>query len=128
MDDYVSKPIEKRRSLAVTSVVLGCVSCFCCLGTGIGVIPAFIGFVFGIIAVVNGSPKARKLGWIGLVTSGIGLILNVVVLVYAIWMINWDQLTLQNLSSIDQLDPNKEEEFLTWLQQFLKVDITRLMK
>lgn len=127
MDYYVSKPIEKRRSLAVTSVVLGGVSCFCCMGTGIGVIPALIGVIFGIIAVVNGSPKARKLGWIGLVTSGIGLILNVVVLAYGIWMINWDQLTLENISSIDQLDPNNEKEILTWLQQFLKIDITHWM-
>lgn len=127
MDYNALKPIQKRRSLAIASVVLGGVSCFCCLGTGIGVIPALIGLIFGIIAVVSGSPQARKLGWIGLVASGIGLILNVVILIYAIWVINWDQLTLENISSIDQLDPNNEKEFITWLQQFLKINISKFM-
>lgn len=127
MDGYVSKPIEKRRSLAVASIVLGCLSCFCCLGTGIGIVPALIGLVFGILAVVGGSQKARRLGWIGLVTSGIGLILNAIVLAYGIWMINWDQLTLENISAIDELNVNNDEEVLTWLQQFLKIDISRFI-
>ena len=41
--------INRHRGLAIASLILGGISCFCCFGTGIGVIPAAIALVFSII-------------------------------------------------------------------------------
>ena len=71
--------INRHRGLAIASLILGGVSCFCCFGTGIGVIPAAIALVFSIIAVAKGGKNARKLGIIGLILSAIGLVLNAVI-------------------------------------------------
>ena len=38
--------INRHRGLAIASLILGGISCFCCFGTGIGVIPAAIALVF----------------------------------------------------------------------------------
>lgn len=119
---------RRHRGLAIASVVLGTMSCFCCLGTGIGAVPALIAVIFGIISVARGGTKARKLGLIGLITGAVGLLLNIAVIVYGIWMINWDQLTMENLGTIQNVDPNNEEEVLNWFQQFLKIDLSRLMQ
>lgn len=51
--------INRHRGLAIASLILGGISCFCCFGTGIGVIPAAIALVFSIIAVAKGG-KMRK--------------------------------------------------------------------
>ena len=118
----------RHRALAITSVILGIVSCFCCLGSGFGIVPAVIAVVFGIIAVAKGGSQARKLGLIGLITSVVGLILNVIILAYGIWMINWDQLTMENLSGINNIDPNNEQEVINWLQQFVKIDLSSLLQ
>lgn len=54
--------INRHRGLAIASLILGGISCFCCFGTGIGVIPAAIALVFSIIAVAKGGKNAKKLG------------------------------------------------------------------
>ena len=98
--------INRHRGLAIASLILGGISCFCCFGTGIGVIPAAIALVFSIIAVAKGGKNAKKLGIIGLILGAIGLVLNAVILAYGIWMIRWDHMTIENLSSIN-LDINQ---------------------
>lgn len=100
---------------------------FCCFGTGIGVIPAAIALVFSIIAVAKGGKNAKKLGIIGLILSAIGLVLNAVILAYGIWMIRWDHMTIENLSSIQNLNPANEKDIIEWLQQFIKVDISGMV-
>lgn len=119
--------INRHRGLAIASLILGGISCFCCFGTGIGVIPAAIALVFSIIAVAKGGKNARKLGIIGLILSAIGLVLNAVILAYGIWMIRWDHMTIENLSSIQNLNPANEKDIIEWLQQFIKVDISGMV-
>ena len=119
--------INRHRGLAIASLILGGVSCFCCFGTGIGVIPAAIALVFSIIAVAKGGKNARKLGIIGLILSAIGLVLNAVILAYGIWMIRLDHMTIENLSSIQNLNPANEKDIIEWLQQFIKVDISGMV-
>lgn len=123
---FVPKPFERHRSLAVTSIILGSVSSVCCMSTGIGVVPALIGAAFGIIAIVSGSRKARHLGIIGLVLSAIGLVLNAIVLIWAISVINWDNMTWDNLLAATSVDRNNPEEVMQWFKQFLKIDIPSL--
>ena len=119
--------INRHRGLAIASLILGGISCFCCFGTGIGVIPAAIALVFSIIAVAIGGKNAKKLGIIGLILSAIGLVLNAVILAYGIWMIRWDHMTIENLSSIQNLNPANEKDIIEWLQQFIKVDISGMV-
>ena len=98
--------INRHRGLAIASLILGGISCFCCFGTGIGVIPAAIALVFSIIAVAKGGKNAKKLG---------------------IWMIRWDHMTIENLSSIQNLNPANEKDIIEWLQQFIRVDISGMV-
>lgn len=120
---FAPKPFEKRRSLAVTSVVLGAVSSVCCATFGIGIIPALIGTIFGIIAIVSGSQKSRRLGIIGLVLSAIGLIVNSVIIVRLVMIIDWNKISWDILLSFVNIDRNNPAEIKEWLQQFLKIDI-----
>lgn len=128
MEDYEFRPVERHRGLAIASVVLGSMSCFCCLGSGIGVIPAIIASVFGIISIAGGSDRSRKLGWLGLITGIVGLLLNIAVIAFAIWAVNWDLVTLDRLSTIQNVDPGNEVEVKNWLQQFFRIDLSRLMR
>ena len=89
--------------------------------------PAAIALVFSIIAVAKGGKNAKKLGIIGLILSAIGLVLNAVILAYGIWMIRWDHMTIENLSSIQNLNPANEKDIIEWLQQFIKVDISGMV-
>ena len=59
--------------------------------------------------------------------SAIGLVLNAVILAYGIWMIRWDHMTIENLSSIQNLNPANEKDIIEWLQQFIKVDISGMV-
>ena len=117
------KPFEKRRSLAVTSIVLGAISSVCCATTGIGIVPALIGTVFGIIAIASGSQNARRLGIIGLVLSAIGLIINTIALIWFILIVDWDKITWDLLLSARNVDRSNPDEVWRWFQQFLKIDI-----
>lgn len=128
MEEYGLRPIERHRGLAIASVVLGSLSCFCCLGSGIGVVPAVIAVVFGVISIVSGGVSSRKLGRIGLITGIIGLLLNIVIIVFAVWAINWDMLTPDRLAALQKIDPDNEAEVRNWLQQFFKIDLSRWLQ
>lgn len=114
------KPFEKRRSLAVASIVLGAVSSVCCVTFGISIIPALIGTVFGIIAIASGSQKSRHLGIIGLVISVVGLIVNAIVIIWLATILDWDNLTWDLLMSAGNVDRSNPDEVLRWFQQFFK--------
>lgn len=120
LNGFVPKPFEKRRSLAITSIVLGAISSVCCLTSGIGIVPALIGTAFGIIAIVSGSKKARHLGIIGLVLSVIGLLTNAVVLVWGFMLIDWGSVTWDKLLSAAEVDQSNPQEVMNWFRQFLR--------
>lgn len=120
LNGFVPKPFEKRRSLAITSIVLGAISSVCCLTSGIGIVPALIGTAFGIIAIVSGSKKARHLGIIGLVLSVIGLLTNAVVLVWGFMLIDWGSVTWDKLLSATEVDQSNPQEVMNWFRQFLR--------
>lgn len=122
------KAMMRHRPLAIASVVLGAVSCFCCFGSGFGVIPAVIAVVFAIISIARGGISSRKLGWIGLITGILGLILNAIVIAYMVWAVRWDMLSLDRLATIRNIDPNDETELYRWLQQFFRIDLSGLYR
>ena len=45
-------------------------------------------------------------------------------LITLILMIDWSNVNAETLNQINQIDMNNEEEYLNWLQQFFKVDIS----
>lgn len=115
----------KHMSLGVASIVLGGISMLCCWMYGLGVIPAVIGAIFGLIALIKGEKKARVLGGIGLGLSLVGLVLGIIMILTYASMINWDNVTIENLVTIQDVDPDDNDAILRWLQQFFNVDITR---
>lgn len=128
MKEYEFRPAERHWGLAIASVVLGSISCFCCIGSGLGVIPAVIAIVFGIISIASGSERSRKIGWIGLITGIVGLLINLVVIIVVIRAVNWDMVTWERLATIQWVDMDNEVEVINWLQQFFKVDLSRLLQ
>lgn len=123
-DQSALNQTPKHQGLAIASLILGGVSLICCFFPGITIIPALIGIIFGLIAVVGGEGKSRVMGGIGLAVSAIGLLLGIFMLVTLISMINWDNFTLENLMEIQKIDPDNSYEVNRWLQQFFKYDIS----
>jgi hypothetical protein len=118
------KKKEKRLGLSIASIVLGGLSMICCWAYGMGIIPGIIAVIFGIISVVSGEGKARTLGTIGLILGAVGIVLAVVVLVYYCSLINWDNVTWENLSSIQYIDTSDSDAVQQWVQQFFKSDVS----
>ena len=77
-----------------------------------------------IISVIKGSGTGRTLGIIGLVLNILGLVLNAFMIVSFAMMIDWSNVTVENLQSINNIDPNNENEVMQWMQQFFRVDIS----
>lgn len=121
------KKKEKRLGLSIASLVLGGLSLLCCWAYGLGIIPGLIAVIFGIICVVSGEGKARIMGAVGLALGAVGIIMAVVVLVYYASLINWDNVTMSNLSAIQSLDTNDPQAVEQWLQQFFKIDISGMV-
>ena len=116
---------KKHKALAITSLVLGGLSLCCCWVYVIAIIPALIGAIFGLIALVGGKDKSvRIMGGIGMGLSIIGIGLSLIMLVTWIAMINWSNVTMDRLSTIQYIDPDNREEVLRWLQQFFNEDIS----
>lgn len=126
---YVSDPMmnmggpEKRRGMAIASLVLGVLSLLCCC-IGIGLIPAIVGAVLGLIALITGEGKARVMGGIGLALSAIGLLISLYIIVSLLMAIRWENFTWENFSTFQYIDPDNEEQMRQWLQQFFNVDIS----
>lgn len=117
----------KRQGLAIASLVLGGLSMLCCFAYGLGMIPGLIAVIFGVISVISGEGRARIMGAIGLVLGVIGIVMALVVLMYFISLINWDNVTLYNLSQIQHIDPDDPRQIEQWLQQFFKMDISGMI-
>ena len=118
------KKHNKHQGLAIASLVLGGISILCCWFYGLSLVPAVIGFVFGLISVIGGEGSARVMGGIGLGLSALGVILSLMMIASLISVINWDNITPEAFQSYRNIDPTDEESVRRWLQQFFNVDIS----
>ena len=82
------KKHNKHQGLAIASLVLGGISILCCWFYGLSLVPAVIGFVFGLISVIGGEGSARVMGGIGLGLSALGVILSLMMIASLISVIN----------------------------------------
>ena len=108
---------SQKKGFGIAGLVLGILSILCCMCMGAGLI-------FSIFSVVKGSGTGRTLGIIGLVVNILGLLLNAFMIVSFAMMIDWSHVTMENLQSINNIDPNNESEVMQWMQQFFRVDIS----
>lgn len=116
---------KKHFGLAVASLVLGGLSLLCCCCLGLGIIPAVIAVIFGLIALIGGKDtNVRVMGGIGLALGILGVIANMYIIVTFVMLIDWNQFTLENLQSINNINPDNQEEIQDWMQQFFKIDLT----
>lgn len=115
---------SQKKGFGIAGLVLGILSILCCMCMGAGLIFCIIGGIFSIISVVKGSGTGRTLGIIGLVVNILGLLLNAVMIISFAMMIDWSHVTMENLQSINNIDPNNESEVMQWMQQFFRVDIS----
>lgn len=117
------KSVEKRRSLAIASIVLGAISSVCCMSTGFGIVPALIGTAFGVIAIISGSEKARRIGVVGLVLGIIGIVTNTIVIVWAVNSIDWSTFTIDDLLSYLHIDSKELNDMMKEMEQYLQGDV-----
>lgn len=119
---------KKHKALAIASLVLSGLSLCCCWLYVVGIIPAVIGGIFGLIALVGGKDKSVKImGGIGMGLGIIGIGLSLIMLISYISIINWDNMTMDRFSTIRNVDPDNRQEVMRWLQQFFKEDISSSM-
>ncbi len=122
-DNPKTEENKKHFGLALASLILSGLSLLCCCMCGLGIIPALIGAIFGLIALIKGKESVRVMGIVGLILGIIGVAVNAFMLFTIGMMIEWGNITPENLNSIQYVDPNSEEEMLDWMQQFFKIDI-----
>lgn len=113
-----------KKGFGIAGLILGVISILCCMCLGAGLVFSIIGGIFSIISVIKGSGTGRTLGIIGLVLNILGLVLNAFMIVSFAMMIDWSNVTVENLQSINNIDPNNENEVMQWMQQFFRVDIS----
>lgn len=117
------KLVEKRRSLAIASIVLGAISSVCCMSTGFGIIPALIATAFGVIAIISGSEKARQMGAVGLVLGIIAIVTNTIVIVWTVNSIDWSTFTIDDLLSYLHIDSRELNDMIKEMQQYLQGNV-----
>ncbi|MGN1205635.1 MAG: hypothetical protein ACI4SQ_01445 [Eubacterium sp.] len=115
---------NRKKGFGIAGLVLGILSILCCMCCGAGIIFCIIGGIFSIIAVIKGSESGRTLGIVGLVINILGLVLNAFMIISIAMMIDWSQFTMENLQSINNIDPNDENQVMQWMQQFFRVDLS----
>lgn len=111
---------KKHRGLAIASVVLSGISVTSFMMYGLAIIPAVIGTVFGLIAWIGGKYSTRTMGIVGFFTGLAGIALNTVMLVMIIGAIRWENVTLYNIGTIQNVDPNDPQSITEWFRQFIR--------
>lgn len=91
---------------------------------GMGILPGLIGLIFSIICLAKGSGSGKTLGIVGVVLSGIGVLLNLYMLVWFVMAIRWENVNSDVFNQLENIDPNDEEAIRQWMQQFFKMDIS----
>lgn len=115
---------SQKKGFGITGIILGGFSILCCSCFGIGVLISVVGIIFSIIAAAKGTGSAKTLGIVGIILNGIGLLLGAYMLLSYAMMLNWDNITIENLNKINNIDPNDQNAIREWMQQFFKVDIS----
>lgn len=115
---------KEKKGLGIAAVILGGFSVLCCSCMGFGILLGIIGGIFSIICIVKGEGTGKTLGVVGIVLSGIGILLGAYVLISLAAIIDWSNVNSETINQINQIDINNEQEYLNWLQQFFKVDIS----
>ena len=89
---YDPDPSTGSAGFAITSMVLGIVAIvFSCCIPFLTLLCSIIGLPFGIISLVTGR-KGKGMAIAGLITCSVGLILAVVVIIFAVAVTDWDDL------------------------------------
>lgn len=115
---------NKKKGLGIAAVILGSLSILCCSCMGMGILPGLIGLIFSIICLAKGSGSGKTLGIVGVVLSGIGVLLNLYMLVWFVMAIRWENVNADVFNQLNNIDPNDEEAIRQWMQQFFKMDIS----
>ncbi len=116
---------KKHKALAIASLVLSGLSLCCCWLYVIGIIPAVIGGIFGLIALVGGKDKSVKImGGIGMGLGIIGVGLSLIMLISYISIINWVNKTMDRFLTYRYVDPTDRDQVMRWIQQFFREDIS----
>ncbi len=71
-----------NKGISIASLVCGILSLICCCGGWLGLILAAAALVLGIISLKN-NYEGRELAIAGLITGGCGIILSIVMLIFA---------------------------------------------
>ncbi|MBB2912390.1 integrin beta 8 [Streptosporangium becharense] len=80
---YPGGPAKQGGGLGTAALVLGIAGILLLVVCGIGVLPALVGLIIGIVAVAKGSNKGRA--WVGIVLSVLTLVLAAV---FVAWVYN----------------------------------------
>lgn len=115
---------NQKKGLGIAAIIIGAISILCCSCIGVGLLFSIIGAIFSIICLVKGTGSGKTFGIIGIILNGIGFLLGAYMAIMFILMIDWSHVNMETLRQIDQVDMSNEQEYMNWLQQFFKVDIS----
>ena len=121
---YDEVPENQKKGLGIAAVVLGGLSILCCMCVGFGIVLAIIGAIFSIVCLVKGTGSGKTLGIVGIILSGIGLLLGAYMIFSLVLTINWSNVNADTLNQIQNIDPNDDEAVTEWMQQFFNFDIS----
>lgn len=112
---------DQKKGMGIAAIILGGISILCCSCAGMGLLLGLIGAIFSVICLAKGTGSGKTFGIIGIILNGIGILLGAYMLITLILMIDWSNV---NAETLNQIDMSNEEEYINWLQQFFKVDIS----
>lgn len=116
--------MRKHKPLAVASLVLGGMSIGFFWMYGLGIVLAVIGAVFGFISMRGGKYTTKTMGVVGFILSMVGLVFNGLMIAAIVSVINWDNVTMYNISLGKEIDPSDTKAMMDWIQMFIKADIS----
>lgn len=80
-NNAVSEPAEFSTGFAIASLVMGILSILTCCCCGLGILMSILGIIFGCIQSKDESGKKPGMATAGIVTSIIGILLSIVMIV-----------------------------------------------
>ena len=121
---YVApRPKKKHFGLALAGLILSGISLvFSC---GLTVIPALIGTIFGLIALIKGKDASvRVMGGIALGIGILAVFINAALLIWVITQVDWSMMTPENMEAMQNIDYTNQQEVIDWYNKLYKNDIT----
>lgn len=101
-----SQSTEKASGFAIAGMVCGILSIVCCCAWYISGILAILGLVFSIMVLVKNLP-GRSLAIAGVICAGVGLVLAIVVVIFAFSVNN----------SLSSMSPDELRSFINSLEE-----------